>query len=148
MFSLPFFEQFCWCTLPIFSSTCHEYCQGTCSICVVNHDPSQNRRNADLSNAWEHWKLELAPGGCIFHGTVSCLERFAFWSFYLPFLWCEIFDYFFSSRSLKMREKIYQFCSVCIFFEGSLFTFQFLNEKFTIMFFWHNCEIYYSKIEK
>ena len=86
MFSLPFFEQFCWCTLPIFSSTCHEYCPGTCSIYVVNHDPSQNRRNADLSNAWEHWKLELAPGGCIFHGTVSCLERFAFWSFYLPFL--------------------------------------------------------------
>ena len=36
---------------------------------------------------------------------------------------------FFSSGSLKMREKIYQFCSVCIFFEGSMFIFQFYHSK-------------------
>ena len=39
----------------------------------------------------------------------------------------------FSSRSLKTREKYIsfaqEFCSVCIFFEGSAFTFQFLNDK-------------------
>ena len=44
-------------------------------------------------------------------------------------LGCEIFVYFFSSHSLKTREKICQFCSVCIFFEGSVFTFKFLNDK-------------------
>ena len=135
MFSLPFFEQFCWCTLPIFSSTCHEYCPGTCSICVVNHDPSQNRRNADLSNAWEHWKLELAPGGCIFHGTVSCLERFAFWSFYLPFLRCEIFDFFLYSRSLKTREKYISFAQFVHFLREVCLLFNFWMIKFTIMLF-------------
>ena len=39
---------------------------------------------------------------------------------------------FFSSRSLKTREKSISFdqlVSVCIFFEGSVFTFQLLNEK-------------------
>ena len=45
---------------------------------------------------------------------------------------CKIFS-FFSSRSLKMRENILVllswFCLVCVFFEGSVFVFQFLNDK-------------------
>ena len=40
---------------------------------------------------------------------------------------------FFSSRSLKMRENILVllswFCLVCVFFEGSVFVFQFLNDN-------------------
>ena len=40
---------------------------------------------------------------------------------------------FFSSRSLKMRENILVllswFCLVCVFFEESVFVFQFLNDK-------------------
>ena len=46
----------------------------------------------------------------------------------------------------QIERKMYQFCSVYIFCEGSVFTFQFLNDKSTIK--KHNCEFYHSKIEK
>ena len=48
---------------------------------------------------------------------------------------CEIFGVFFSSRSLKKREKYINFAQlvflslVFIFFEGSVSTFQFFNDK-------------------
>ena len=45
----------------------------------------------------------------------------------LSFLWCQVF--------WRNERNIYYFCSVCIFFEGSVFTFQFWMIKFTIMFF-------------
>ena len=41
---------------------------------------------------------------------------------------CEIFVFFLLSFPQNER-KIYYFCSVCMFFEGSVFTFQFLNDK-------------------
>ena len=41
---------------------------------------------------------------------------------------CKIFRFFLLSFPQNER-KIHQFCSVCIFFEGSVFTFQFLNDK-------------------
>ena len=46
---------------------------------------------------------------------------------------------FFSSRSLKTREKYILVLSVCIFFEGSTLTFQFLNDKI------HNYVLYLRK---
>ena len=54
---------------------------------------------------------------------------------------------FFSSRSLKTREKYTYFVSVCIFFERSVFTFQFLNDESGKLIFFE-CEFYHSKIEK
>ena len=50
-----------------------------------------------------------------------------------------------------MREKYVSLFSVCIFFEGSKFTFQFLNDtihNYPPIFFGHNCEFYDSKIGK
>ena len=41
------------------------------------------------------------------------------------------------------------FCSVCIIFEGSVFTFQFINHKIhNHVKKKHNCEFYHSKIER
>ena len=59
----------------------------------------------------------------------------------------------FSSRSLKTREKYTSFAQLvwlsCIFFEGSVFTFQFLNDKIqNYVKNKHNCEFYHSKIYK
>ena len=59
---------------------------------------------------------------------------------------------FFSSHSLKTREKYSSFAQlvlpVCIFFEGSVFTFQFLNDESDKWIVLNNCEFYHSKIEK
>jgi hypothetical protein len=48
-------------------------------------------------------------------------------------LGCEIFWGVFSSRALIKKEKCISFAqllfSVCIFFEGGVFTFQFLKDK-------------------
>ena len=55
-------------------------------------------------------------------------------------LGCEIFGFFLFSFPQNER-KIYWFCSVCKFFEGSVFTFQFLNLEFTIVSKKHNCEL-------
>ena len=48
-------------------------------------------------------------------------------------------------------SRVIKFCSVCIFFEGSVFTFQFLNDKVhnnVKKNYIPNCEFYHSKIEK
>ena len=46
------------------------------------------------------------------------------------------------------ERKTYKFCSVCIYFEESVFTFQFLNGKTHNYVKKYNCESYSSKIEK
>ena len=50
------------------------------------------------------------------------------------------------SKREKVLVLLSQFCSVCIFSEGSVFTFQFLNENYVKI--KHYCEFYQSKIEK
>ena len=55
---------------------------------------------------------------------------------------------FFSSRSLKMREKCISFAQLVYFLREVCLLFNFWMIKFTIMFFWQNCEFYHSKIEK
>ena len=51
---------------------------------------------------------------------------------------------FFSSRSLKTREKYISFAQLVLLslyiFEGSVFTFQFLNDKHTFLKKYTNCE--------
>ena len=51
-----------------------------------------------------------------------------------------------SSHSLKMREL--SFATFCIFLREVCLFFNFWMIKCTIMFFWHNCVFYHSKIEK
>ena len=58
---------------------------------------------------------------------------------------------FFSSRSIKMREKCISFAqlvllSLYIFLREVCLLFNFWMMKFTITFFWHNCEFYYRKL--
>ena len=57
---------------------------------------------------------------------------------------------FFSSRSLKTREKYISFAQFVYFLREVHFLFNFWMIKFTIMFFLDicNCEFYHSKIEK
>ena len=47
---------------------------------------------------------------------------------------CEIHIFFFSLSFPQNERKIYQFYSVCIFFEESVFTFQFLINKINNVF--------------
>ena len=54
----------------------------------------------------------------------------------------------FSSRSLKMTEKYISFSQFVYFLREVSLLFNFWMIKLTIMFFWHNCEFYHSKIEK
>ena len=60
---------------------------------------------------------------------------------------CKIF--FFSPLIPSKREKNILVLLILYIFEGSVFTFQFSNNKsHSYVFFWHNCESYHSKIEK
>ena len=66
---------------------------------------------------------------------------------------CEMFVVFSPVVPSKWKKNILvllsQFCSICIFFEESVFTFRFLNDKIhNYVKKKHNCEFYHSKIEK
>ena len=52
---------------------------------------------------------------------------------------CEIFGFFLLSFPQNER-KIYYFCSVCIFFQGIVFTFQILNDRI------HNYVVFFDII--
>ena len=55
---------------------------------------------------------------------------------------------FFSSRSLKTREKYISFAQFVYFLREVCLLFNFWMMKVPNGFFWHNCEFYHSKIEK
>ena len=68
---------------------------------------------------------------CGFNGSVTCS-----WSIHpLGSTWTEKhlgakYLFFFLLSFPQNERKINKFCSVCIFFEGRVFTFQFMDDKF------------------